>query len=165
MQGKTYKIPIYTRAGIAAYAEVDEIDWLWAHQFRWHLCNGYAARSRRQGGPKGKPIRIFMHREILGLKHGYRDKLVDHANGVPLDNRRANLRIATYAENGQNKASFKGSTSKYRGVSWYSAMGVWRVAIMVNGHRTLVGYYTDEDEAGRAASAFYAEHVPFARAQ
>jgi hypothetical protein len=163
MQDDRTKIPVYSKGEVAAYALVDTVDWLWARQYRWHLSEGYAARSRRQGGPKGKPIRIFMHREVLGLKHGYKGKIADHINGVRLDNRRTNLRVVTMLENGQNKPSFKGSTSKYRGVSWWTPYSKWRVQVMVAGHRTFLGAFEDEDEAGRVAAEFYAKHVPHAR--
>jgi hypothetical protein len=160
-----YRIPVYAKGEIAGWALVDSVDNLWASQYRWHLSEGYAARGQRKGGPKNKPVRIFMHREILGLKHGYPGMVGDHLNGVRLDNRRTNLRVVTMRENGQNKPSYKGSSSKYRGVHWYTSMGVWRVAIMVDGHRTVVGYFHNEHEAGEAAAAFYREHMPNARTQ
>jgi hypothetical protein len=141
--------------------QIDEVDHLWASQYRWHLHNGYAARSQRRGAAN-RPMRIFLHREILGLKHGYQDKVVDHVNGDPLDNRRDNLRVGDYAMNAQNRAKTRGR-SKHMGVSWYSAKGCWRVQIMLAGRRVLVGYFEDEQEAARAAEAYYAEHSPYRR--
>jgi hypothetical protein len=155
-------LPIKEKGVVVYETVVDSADYLWASQFNWATTFGqkYATRSQRRGHDN-KPRRIFLHREILGLKHGYRDLMVDHIDGDPLNNRRSNLRIATAAQNCQNRRSQAGSSSRYRGVSWYSSKGCWRVAIMVDGVRTLVGYFDDddEDEAGRAAEAFYAENM------
>jgi hypothetical protein len=138
---------------------VDEVDHLWASQYHWHLMNGYAARSQRRGA-EGKPVRIFLHREIMGLKHGYGGVLIDHINNDPLDCRRANLRYVTHAGNCRNRRSYDGSTSKYSGVHWFTPKGQWRAAVMFDGKRTLVGYFDDEDEAGMAVAAFRKSHAP-----
>lgn len=157
-------LPITYKKQIVAETVVDSADYLWACEYKWAPAWGgepkYAARSQRRGEER-KPIRILLHREIMGLKHGYRDLQVDHIDGDPLNNRRSNLRVVTQAQNCQNRKSYAGSSSRHRGVHWYSSMQCWRVAIMVDGARTIVGYYNDEDEAGRAAEAFYAENMPY----
>ncbi len=62
--------------------------------FSWYVdSDGYAA-----GSVNGK--RALMHRVILGLDD---ERMGDHANFDRLDNRRANLRIATRAQNGWNR--------------------------------------------------------------
>lgn len=162
-------IPVFKRGDeVAAWSVVDEDTFLWVKHHRYHLCEGYAAYSfRLKSGPltargSRKLIRCFVHRDLMRL--GYGDKrVVDHINGDRLDNRLANLRILTLEENAQNKPSHQGSTSHHRGVSWYAPREEWRVAVMVNGKRTLVGYFSDEDDAGAAAHAFYEAHVPYRR--
>lgn len=157
------KLEVYKQGEIAAYAEVDPVDHLWACQYRWHLTNaGYVTRGQRRG-KDFKSVHMYMHREVMGLKHGYPGQLVDHIDGDPLNNTRANLRIVTHAQNCQNRKLPSNNKSGYRGVSWYEPKGQWRVAIMVDGKRTLVGYFDDVHEAGRAAQDFYAENVPHAR--
>lgn len=129
------------------------------------MTGGYVYRSQRRGKEQ-KPIKILLHREIMGLKHAPRSAgIVDHINGDPLDNRRENLRIATESLNSLNRRKRLGLTSRYGGVSWFKdkrrpGFGCWRVAVMVNGNRTLIGYFDDEDEAGAAAEAFYDQHMP-----
>lgn len=162
-------LPVYEGGNATAIVQVDEVDYLWACQYRWHLSEGYAARSQRRGQGQ-KPTRIFLHREIMGLKHAPRSAgVVDHINGNRLDNRRTNLRVVTEAQNAHNRKDREGCTSRHRGVSWYAPpsrgtrSGRWRVQIMVNGKRTLVGLFRTEAEAAAAAEAFYAEHMPYRR--
>ena len=53
----------------------------------------YAARYTNVNGNRRK---IYMHRQIMNCPKGME---VDHINGNTLDNRKANLRIVTKAEN------------------------------------------------------------------
>ena len=52
----------------------------------------------------GSPASISMHRLIAGARP---DQLVDHINGDVFDNRRANLRLCTNAENLRNRKPHK----------------------------------------------------------
>lgn len=108
-------------------AVVDEEDYPALSRHRW------CAKDRRDGkfyAVRGRPMPgrglIKMHREILGVGPG---ELVDHANGDPLDNRRANLRRATYAENSRNSRSQRGTSSTLKGVSWDRSRQKWRAQL------------------------------------
>lgn len=80
--------------------------------------------------------------------------VVDHINGNPLDNRRANLRIVTQLENRRNAAKRPGLTSIYKGVSAKSPRSSrWRALIYVNNKATNLGFYETEEEAARAYDA------------
>jgi hypothetical protein len=71
----------------------------------------YAAH--RKWGRDGHRLTI-MHRLILGAKPG---EYVDHINNNGLDNRRANLRIATHAQNVANSRKRRTrANSRYKGV-------------------------------------------------
>ena len=164
MQGEattaaTRRIPLKQRGQIAAYALIDAEDYDALARWSWALNDkGYAQRSTTV---RGKRINHRMHREILGLVAG--DGLeVDHINGDPLDNRRANLRIVTHAENHQNRHTTWGS-SRFRGVSWCAAKGKWRAEGRINGRGYHLGYFAGEKEAAAVAAAWRAEHMPFAR--
>jgi len=85
-----------------------------------------------------------MHREILGLAYGDK-RLCDHKNRIPNDNRRANLRICTQAQNQFNTVA-RGA-SGIKGVCWDKQHKKWRAQIRVAGRKRLLGVFKSLDEA------------------
>lgn len=120
---------IYTKRGQAIMVDAADFEALSAH--RWCVSvNGYAVR--KVPGEKGL---IFMHRELLGLKKGD-GRLVDHANHDPLDNRRANLRLATQAQNQRNRRVRCDSSTGVKGVYKARDYNGWK-AYIVHDHRKI----------------------------
>lgn len=133
---------------LVGVAAIDRTDCaLSAH--RWYLSQGYVRRSTSSGSRA-------LHREVLGLPTGSTSE-VDHIDGDPLNNRRANLRVCTREQNAQNVKSRAGSSSMYRGVSWESARGKWRATV---GPR-IIGRFDSELQAATVASAVRAQHMPY----
>lgn len=151
------EIPLRARDGsIRATALVDDEDVALAER-RWFLHSaGYAAANVTRGGRKSM---LLLHRAVLGMKPG--DGGVDHIDGDRLNCRRVNLRKASQAQNMQNVASYRGSTSRYRGVSWHTRAGKWTATVMLNRKNHYLGLFVDEAAAARAARAFRAKHMPF----
>jgi hypothetical protein len=89
---------------------------------------------------------------------------IDHINGDPGDNRLANLREATNAQNTRNSGRRSNNTSGYKGVTWNRAARKWAAQIR-DGKRYLhLGTYTDPAEAHAAYCRAAAElHGEFAR--
>lgn len=105
---------------------------------------------------------IKMHREILQVPDGM---LVDHINHNGLDNRNANLRPATSAENNRNrrKSTKRKYHSRFKGVSWNKDQKKWSARILFNYDNKFIGYFENETEAAKAydeAAKFY--HKDFA---
>jgi len=95
---------------------------------------------------KRKTRHLYLHRVIMNLdKSSLR---VDHINGNGLDNRKANLRLATQAQNCQNCIGRKG-TSRYKGVSFDKSTGKWVAQIQVNKRKQHLGSFVDEIDAAR----------------
>jgi hypothetical protein len=121
--------------------------------YRWSMSDhGYAWRTVYVGGKKRH---VRMHRQLLGLTPG--DGVhVDHINGAKLDNRRGNLRVATHAENQQNRHGLS-----YRGASWYARGKCWHAQATLAGNYHHLGYFATREEAAAVAAAFRREHMPF----
>jgi hypothetical protein len=87
---------------------------------------------------------------------------LDHINCDKDDNRIANLRLATEAQNGANRRKNSNNTSGYKGVS--SSRGRWRAEIRVNGRARRLGHFTDPAAAHAAYVAAAEKHFgEFAR--
>jgi HNH endonuclease len=145
------------------FAIVDPADYQCVSRYKWRLCKTkgknvlYAERSIRR--PEGTYSRMLMHRQLIGPPKGY---VIDHVNGCGLDNRRANLRLATAAQNAWNTGG-RGGRSGYKGVWLAKDKGLWRASIVCCGQRKHLGYFQDKRDAAkaydRAASQY---HGPFA---
>jgi len=131
-------------------AIVDPDDFERLNKHKWyamkHRNTFYAGRCSNIGKKKKY---IAMHREILNPPGHL---FVDHINHNGLDNRKANLRPATYAQNNFNRLIIKrkGSSSKYRGVSWCKRKKKWHARICVNDEKKLIGYFKEEIHAAKA---------------
>lgn len=123
---------------------VDAQDYPLVSEFRWALSSkGYATHIRHAG-----PVRLRMHRVIMGaIPPG---RVVDHIDRNPLNNVRANLRLATPGENQRNSKKPVTNTSGYKGVSWDSRNQKWRVSIQVSGTKRNLGRYSTKEEAHQA---------------
>jgi hypothetical protein len=83
---------------------------------------------------------------------------IDHINGIKNDNRIANLRLVTQAENQKNKRLQKNNTSGFNGVSWDGSRNKWRVQISLRGHRVLIGEFSTKSAAIRARKQANLQH-------
>lgn len=119
---------------------------------KWSLFRGYArSGSARRGEGRA------MHRVIMGAGAG---EVVDHVNGDPSDNRRANLRFCTAQENARNRRPHSGR--EFKGVT--PRMGRYRACILVNGKQVSLGGYETAIEAALAYDrAAASHHGEFAR--
>lgn len=114
------------------------------------------ARSAEWAGGKAKMIGL--HNLIVSGA-----PCVDHRNGDGLDNRRGNLRPATFADNARNARIRKDNTSGFKGVKLMS--GRWYAQIRVNRKRHHLGMFATPEEAHtaycRAAAHHFGEFANF----
>jgi hypothetical protein len=89
---------------------------------------------------------------------------IDHINCVKDDNRLANLRVATTAQNRANARKSSNNTSGFKGVVWHRKMCRWMAGIKVNGRSLHLGYFDCPAEAHTAYVKAAKEHFgEFAR--
>ena len=130
-------------------AIVDREDYESVYQFKWYLSGDAQYASAYIGGGRRARQFITMHRLILGLRPG---QDADHINGNGLDNRRANLRVATRQQNLWNMKKKKGR-SRFKGVTWNKARNLWVAQIKYNYRGYNFGGYGQEIDAARAYDA------------
>lgn len=90
---------------------------------------------------------------------------LDHKNRVRTDNRLANLREATRAQNRQNTGLRANNTSGFTGAFWFKPTGKWVARIGVDGRKVFLGSYDSAEaahEAYKAAAAKLHTHRPAA---
>lgn len=108
---------------------------------RGYLC------VRIDGRSHGLHRMAWMIHNGVEIPDGYE---IDHANGDRSDNRIANLRLATRAENNRNVGTRKDNTSGFKGVNWQPENKKWRAAICKDGRRRYLGLFSTKEQAAAA---------------
>lgn len=139
------RVPVFGADGIVAYALVDEADADLVRHERWHLDHDGAVWCHPVGRPRST---VKMHRRITGARRG---QDVDHINHDRLDNRRANLRRCTHAQNMMNMHQAVGQ-SGYRGVRLMPG-GRWHARIRRDYRDVHLGAFATREEAWAARRA------------
>ena len=103
------------------------------------------AASHKIGAVNGE--NFLAHRVIWKLFHGRNPVGIDHINGNGLDNRIANLREATIAENNKNSSIPSHNTSGVVGLSWDKGRNKWEAYISVGDKKVTLGRFTNKDDA------------------
>lgn len=123
--------------GFEAVIDVDDVDKV--KNNNWYALGAaglvYAARMQKIYGVRRS---IYLHRVITICPP---EKLVDHVDCNTLDNRRANLRICTRAQNTMNTKIRADNKTGFKGVDQIKASGRWRAAIKSNGAVVHLGHF------------------------
>jgi hypothetical protein len=147
----TGKISLLLGRGMVA--AIDTADYPVVSQFNWRAMNNsrgakpcwyaYTSGVRPDGQ---KTHTLYLHLLLLGTPPD--GKMVDHANGDSLDNRRFNLRFATPRENSHNRSRHR-RPRNYTGVRQLPN-GEWSAAITSAGRLYNIGTFRFEIEAALA---------------
>lgn len=141
---------------------VDDEDFEWLNQWRWWTVRKYARRTYKDPDTK-QVVLVQMHRLILGVTDPQIQ--VDHINGNPYDNRRANLRTCRIAENVRNRKMHEGKLYGHKGV-YKTERGRFYSTITHNGKKHYLGKFeTAEDAAEFYQLASDMLHGAFSRRQ
>lgn len=93
------------------------------------------------------------HRLAWLYVYGVTPYEIDHINRVKDDNRIANLRSVSDAQNSRNLPMRKDNASGYNGVGFHVGANKWVAYVQIDGKRKHLGCFTDVHEAGAVAKA------------
>lgn len=124
-------------------ALVDDEDFERVNQYKW---TAYYANNEYRVMRKTKEGKTqYLHRFIMNAKE---NENIDHINHNPLDNKKANLRICTHAQNMRNQKKRRGS-SNFKGVHWNKNAKKWMAQITCNYKKHYLGYFEKEENAAK----------------
>ncbi|WP_082492943.1 HNH endonuclease signature motif containing protein [Acidovorax sp. Leaf160] len=86
----------------------------------------------------------------LYVNGAWPDGQIDHINGNRADNRIANLRVCSNADNGQNRGVNANNRSGSPGVSFHSKAQKWQAHIGIQGVRHALGFFASKEDAAAA---------------
>lgn len=131
-------------------------------RFKWSAMQSHKTfYAIRISTVDGKRLSILMHREVMRLLGEPASDTVDHIDRNGLNNVRANLRHATYAEQNRNQARRTKNSSGYIGVCRDGKR--WKARIRVEYQQISLGTFNDpfsaawvRDEAAKRYHGQYA---------
>lgn len=96
----------------------------------------------------------FAHRVAWAIAYGESPVMeIDHIDGDRANNRLANLRHVSGADNQRNKSLNKNNASGFLGVCWDKGRGQWMARISHEGRAVPLGRFDNKDDAISARSA------------
>lgn len=131
------------------HAIVDPDDYERLSKYNWHVNKtGQTFYAKRSARARKTIAAIYMHRCIIKVPAGM---VADHINHNGLDNRKANLRLATLAQNNRHRKKFNTkSRLKYKGTYYNRRRREWYARIICDGEPIHLGTFKDEIEAAKA---------------
>lgn len=137
---------------------VDKEDYDRLCQFRWYI-RRRPGSSQLEVITRDSPVGAVYHSAAKVVMNDFTKtgRIIDHINGIVLDNRKSNLRYANRYENAQNmkkKAALIPPLSEYKGVSMHKSTGRWTAYITAFGQRYNLGYFDDEVRAAKCYDTY-----------
>lgn len=110
-------------------------------------------------------VQYKLHRlAFLYVTGSFPEEYIDHINGDKTDNRWLNLRAATNSQNQHNRPWFSSASGK-KNITYVKNRNKYQVSLRINGKNKWIGYYSNIEEAEKAADeARQKYHGEFANA-
>lgn len=120
---------------------IDLIDFDKIKNYTWRKNNwGYICTTVKENNKKQS---VFLHRLIMDFPN----KIIDHIDRNPLNNRKSNLRLVTQKQNHHNFSKSFDNTSGYIGVSKSENKITWRSRIVYNAKEYNLGTFQNKKDA------------------
>ncbi|SAL59327.1 HNH endonuclease [Caballeronia peredens] len=101
-----------------------------------------------------KQVRYLEHRICWALHSGeWPEVTIDHINHIKSDNRIANLRVATVAQNNRNRPRQANNSIGFKGVTQHRGSKRFHAKIQANNVKYSLGYFDSPEEAHAAYAA------------
>lgn len=130
--------------------QVDDMDQDLLNGHKWYCCADGYVRAHFRSAVRGR-FNVYLHRVIMARVIGrplVHTEVVDHIDGQPLNNRRANMRVTTQRLNVNRKNKLRSdNTSKYRGIYWHKRNKCWVAKIGYLGKYKYLGSFDTKDDA------------------
>lgn len=154
-----YGIGYCFNTGRKFYFDMEDYDKI--KDYCWHenidKRNQYSSLKANSIDEFGKRTIITMHHVIIG-------KYYDHIDRNTFNNRKYNLRKASFSENARNKSVQKNNSSGFTGVSFDKKSDKWRAYIRIDGAQKTLGFYKDKEDAIKTRleyeAKYYGEFAP-----
>ena len=135
-------------------AIIDIIDHAIVSQYKWRAqyskdINSYYAVTRARKDDC-KYLTLSMRRLIKGAQTG---EIVDHINGVTMDNRGNNLRVTDALNNSRNRKTYSSNKSGVPGVCYDKLKSKWVAYYAKDKKQIRIGYFDTKEEAAAARLA------------
>lgn len=162
-QGPSHRTPVWDdnlqcyRVALTngKYSLVDKEDFGIANSRNWRWQDfGEYGYARGASYRDGKHHTLTLHVAIMKPERGV---FIDHIDGNGLNNRRSNLRYATNRQNQANSRKQNGTTSKYKGVSFFKRDGNWRASIETSKDGKRIGIHLGMFDCEKQAALAYNE--------
>ena len=136
VEGDVAYVPL--TQGYAAIIDAGDAEFVGQWNWYAHVKGRIVYATRRAGQT------IYLHRVLAEVENGLE---VDHIDGDGLNNRRANLRVATTSQNQFNSRKPSNNKSGFKGVFLDRRTGKWRAAIKKNRVCRELGYFDTPEQA------------------
>lgn len=146
---------MYLQDGSVTTFDASEVEWV--SQKRWYHSTNvnnphaqYVAATGRHYRQDGQRYTLYLHRFIMGKYTDIDGALIDHIDRNPLNNTKANLRVANTQLNQLNKRAYGATGNGLLGVYKTVNGKRWRTTLKWDGKTHYIGTYDTPTEAAEA---------------
>jgi hypothetical protein len=154
-----YGIGYCFNTGREFYFDMDDYDKI--KDYCWYE---YIDKRNQYSIPRANSIDEFGNRITIKMHHIITGKYYDHINRNTFNNRKYNLRKASFSENSRNKSIQKNNSSGFVGVSFDNKSNKWRAYIIIDDIRKHLGFYENKEDAIKirleAEEKYFGEFAP-----